>query len=422
MHGGTPLKRVRIAALALACAAGLALAPSASAVTVTVGRADLSGTGDDFLGPAISSLFAATKYTSPGSLTAVPADGRVVSWRAIGGTCGASTGITFAALRPAAGGQLALVGIGPTVKGTFTANAPMALPTPIPVRAGDLIGWIAAESGFDCPGGFAYARISTASRTGSSVGRTGASLSVGQSATFTPLADREALINADVVLDPPQVSTVSPAAGPTAGGQTVTIRGAHLSPQTRVSFGGVPARALAVVSGAELRAVTPTRAAGTVPVTVTTLGGRSSTGRYTFVPPDVTRPVVSNLAFTRSRFQAANTGPDVIATAVGTTVLYRLSENATTSLQVQRAGRGYKVGRRCSARRPKTGKRRRCTRWVNVRRPLTHLGRQGLNELRFMGRVQRRTLGPGRYRLRVVARDAARNASAVRTRAFRIVK
>jgi hypothetical protein len=401
---------------------GLALAPEASAITVTVGRADMSTAGDGFLQPAITSFFAATKYTSPDSLTAVPADGRVVRWRALGGTCGSGVGVSFAALRPSAGGQLTLVGMGPSVKGTFTPSSPMTLPAPIDVRAGDLIGWFAAETGFDCLGNTAIARIETASRTGSSVGQANATISPGQSAMFNPIADREAMINADVVLDPPTVSSVSPAAGPTGGGQSVAIRGAHLSPQTRVSFGGVPARALAVVSANELRVVTPAHTGGTVPVTVTTVGGSSSAGSYTFVPPDVTKPVVSSLTFTRSRFQAANTGPDVIAAAVGSTILYRLSENATTSLQVQRSARGYKVGKRCRAKAPKKGKRKRCTRWRNVRRPLTHQGRAGLNELRFMGRVHGHTLKPGRYRLRVTARDASGNASAPRTRSFRIIK
>lgn len=412
------MMRAPVGALIFACVAGLALVPSAPAVTVTVGRADLTVEGDHNMGPNITSLFAATRFTSPGSLSAVPADGRVVRWRAVGRACGTMTGIAFAVLRPDGGGRMTLLGRGPWFQGTLTGT-PMSLAAPIAVRAGDRIGWYATEYGIDCGEG-AEAHIRTTTQTGSVVAQTDQHPLPGQSAAFMEHANREALINADVVLDPPVVDVVSPAAGPPGGGQTVSIRGAHLSPADRVSFGGVPARSFAAVSSSELRAVTPAHAAGTVPVSVTTPGGLSSTGRYSFV--DLTRPVVSEIALTQRRFRAAKAEPGVSAAVVGTTIRYRLSEDASTSLQVQRPRRGYRVGRRCRAKPPGTRTRRRCTRWVNVRRPLTHAGRAGPNRLRFRGRVQGRSLRPGRYRLRVVARDAARNASRPRTPRFRIVR
>jgi len=62
---------------------------------------------------------------------------------------------------------------------------------------------------------------------------------------------------------PPDVSGIGPSAGPIAGGATVTVYGSGFAAaQLRVSFGGLPARSVSVVSNDELVAVTPARDAG----------------------------------------------------------------------------------------------------------------------------------------------------------------
>ncbi len=80
------------------------------------------------------------------------------------------------------------------------------------------------------------------------------------------------------------------------------------------------------------------------------------------------------------------------------TVRFTLSEAAAVTLIFQRAGTGRRIG--------------------TVRAP----GRGGDNRVRITGRLGRRALRPGRYRLRVVARDAAGNQSTSRARTFRIVR
>jgi hypothetical protein len=91
----------------------------------------------------------------------------------------------------------------------------------------------------------------------------------------------------------PAVTGVSPTSGPAAGGTAVTITGTNLSGATQVLFGGVPASSFTVNSGTSITAVSPVQAAGTVDVTVTTLGGISATSaadQYNFTPalPTVT--------------------------------------------------------------------------------------------------------------------------------------
>jgi hypothetical protein len=74
----------------------------------------------------------------------------------------------------------------------------------------------------------------------------------------------------------PQVTGISPASVPTAGG-SVTITGSGLLGATAVSFGSVAATAFTVVDDTEITASVPAHTAGAATVAVTTPGGTSST-------------------------------------------------------------------------------------------------------------------------------------------------
>ena len=92
----------------------------------------------------------------------------------------------------------------------------------------------------------------------------------------------------------PSVSSVSPNAGPVAGGQTVTIHGTNLTGATGVSFGTAAATSVTVVSDTQLTAIAPAHLAGMVDLVVTTPKGTSAVtalDRYTYDPV----PTVSNL-------------------------------------------------------------------------------------------------------------------------------
>ncbi|MGA7797753.1 MAG: IPT/TIG domain-containing protein, partial [Methanoregula sp.] len=90
----------------------------------------------------------------------------------------------------------------------------------------------------------------------------------------------------------PTVTGISPAAGPTVGGTSVTITGTSLTGATAVSFGGAAATQVTVVNATAVTATTPAHAAGTVDITVTTPGGtsaKSSADQYTYAAaPTVT--------------------------------------------------------------------------------------------------------------------------------------
>jgi IPT/TIG domain len=65
------------------------------------------------------------------------------------------------------------------------------------------------------------------------------------------------------------ISSAGPSSGPVAGGTTVTLSGSGFATSASVSFGGIAASSVVVVSSTQLRAVTPAHASGTVSVTVT---------------------------------------------------------------------------------------------------------------------------------------------------------
>ncbi len=83
----------------------------------------------------------------------------------------------------------------------------------------------------------------------------------------------------------PTVSSVSPNAGPHAGGQTVTITGTNFTGATAVKFGTTPATSFTVVNSTTIHAVTPAHAAGAIHAFVTTPSGTNTavaSNHYTF--------------------------------------------------------------------------------------------------------------------------------------------
>ena len=106
---------------------------------------------------------------------------------------------------------------------------------------------------------------------------------------------RAYLVLAPGFVPPARLTGIAPSSGPAAGGTTVTISGTGFGGATGVSFGGAAAQSYTVVSSTSITAVSPASAAGTIDVTVTNVGGSSTTGaadRFTFVAA----PVVSGIS------------------------------------------------------------------------------------------------------------------------------
>lgn len=155
-------------------------------------------------------------------------------------------------------------------------------------------------------------------------------------------------------------------------------------------------------------------------------------GAFEFVPvpPDTTPPTASDLTLKPSSFAPARSGESVIARkpkkkkkkkkiARGTRVSYTLSEAASVALAVEKQTRGRKHGKKCKARRKK-GKR--CTIVKTVPGGFTVQGQQGSNEFKFTGRINRKKLKRGSYRLVATPTDAAGNRGAAVRKPFNIVR
>lgn len=90
---------------------------------------------------------------------------------------------------------------------------------------------------------------------------------------------------------PPMITGLAPGAGPTAGGNTVTITGTNFFPGSTVRFGAGSFTAASFVSSTELEINAPSGAPGPVRVEVKTPGGVSpvsNTDDYVYGPPAVT--------------------------------------------------------------------------------------------------------------------------------------
>jgi thrombospondin type 3 repeat protein len=144
------------------------------------------------------------------------------------------------------------------------------------------------------------------------------------------------------------------------------------------------------------------------------------------VPPvlrDLIRPIITAFSARPSIFRAFGSGASLRAVTppLGTTVRYTLSERASVKFTVEQPATGRVVNRRCVALTRANRTKPKCIRFVS-KGSFTHAGKAGANSFKFTGRVGGRKLAPGSYRLSAVATDTARNASVVKTVAFRIVR
>lgn len=138
-------------------------------------------------------------------------------------------------------------------------------------------------------------------------------------------------------------------------------------------------------------------------------------------PPPTTQQVtasVQSLSVSPRSFRSAPRGASISA-KVGAKVSYRLSAAASTRFTVERETAGRRKGRRCVPQTRRNRRARRCKRYVKVRGSFTHSGKAGSNSFRFTGRISRKKLRPGRYRL--VASVPTSSASPKRV-TFKIVR
>jgi uncharacterized repeat protein (TIGR01451 family) len=153
----------------------------------------------------------------------------------------------------------------------------------------------------------------------------------------------------------------------------------------------------------------------------TSSANNSSTAAVT-VGPAI--PVLSQFKLKPSSFVAATSGPSVRAAAIGAGVFigYKINAPATTKFTVQKVAPGVRKGKKCVAPPKTTPKKKpkKCTRYLS-RGSFTHKDAPGSVKFRFTGRVKGKTLKPGSYRVRAVARNVSGVSKAV-TKRFKVKK
>jgi hypothetical protein len=148
-------------------------------------------------------------------------------------------------------------------------------------------------------------------------------------------------------------------------------------------------------------------AVGNLGQTVGAIRKLASPGEPVLSPLDDVAPRVAGLRVRPARFRAARAAkPRVSGGArakTGARLRFGLSERATVRIGVER-------------RRPRAG-------WVRLRHgPAPRMRAAGRVRIPFSGRIGRRALRPGRYRVAVRAIDVSGNRSRVARARFRIVK
>ena len=301
-----------------------ATAPAGAAGTVdikvtTIGGTSATGAADGFTYfalPAISAISPTAGPVSGGTTVTIIGsnftEATAVSFggtAALGFTVDSATHITATA--PAGGaGTVADIAVttpagtstdsaadhygytaGPAVTALSPARGPVAGGTSVTITGANLTGATAVTFGATLATGVTVVSATqiTATAPPGAVGAVDVTVTTPNGTSPTSAADAFTYVAA------PAVSALSPASGPTSGGTSVVITGTSLTGVSTVTFGSTAATIFTVNSATQITAIAPAGMAGTVDVTVATIGGTSATSgtdHYTYLAV----PVVSALS------------------------------------------------------------------------------------------------------------------------------
>jgi len=180
---------------------------------------------------------------------------------------------------------------GPAVTALSPARGPATGGTSVTITGANLTGTTAVNFGANAATGFTVVSGTqiTATAPSGTAGAVDVTVTTPNGTSPTSAADAFTYVAA------PAVSALSPATGSTTGGTSVVITGTSLTGASGVSFGASAATVFTVNSATQITAIAPAGSAGMVDVTVTTIGGTSTTGssdHYTYLAV----PVVSALS------------------------------------------------------------------------------------------------------------------------------
>jgi hypothetical protein len=137
--------------------------------------------------------------------------------------------------------------------------------------------------------------------------------------------------------------------------------------------------------------------------------------------PDRVAPVFSKLAISPTKFAAKKSGRKAKkGVKYKTSITYTLSEPAAVVMTFAQKTKGRKVGKSCKKQTAKNVKgHAACTLWVTVG-SLSRNAPVGASAVAFTGKVGKKTLKPGKYRVQLVATDPSKNRSAAKTLNFTV--
>jgi hypothetical protein len=148
------------------------------------------------------------------------------------------------------------------------------------------------------------------------------------------------------------------------------------------------------------------------------LGGGGGGVADRFAPRFVRRAAFNPKLF-RLAAEATPTSARRRVVPKGSVLSYSLSEPASVTIVIALPAAGRKVGKTCKAPTRSNRRRQRCTRYLTVG-TLKRRGLQGANRVVFTGRIGRKALRAGAYRVTATAKDAAGNVSKPSTASFTI--
>ena len=322
-------------------AAGVTFAASTKPVVSSINPTSGALTGGTSVTVAGAGLTGATAVNfggSPGTITSNPGDTSVTA-TAPAGSGTVNVTVTTAGGTSASVPADAFTYVGPPVVSQLSpAVGPTAGGTVVTITGSNLGGATAVQfGGSPATGITADSATSVTAIAPAGSGMVDVTVRAAGGTSGPGPADRYTYVPA------PAVSGVSPAVGPTVGGNTVTITGANLGLASAVHFGASPATGITSDTATSVTVTAPA-GSGTVDVTVTTPGGTSGTGaadRYQYV----VLPAVSQLSPAAGPSPGGNTviitGSDLAgATAVhfGPHPATEITANTATSATVTAPG------------------------------------------------------------------------------------
>jgi hypothetical protein len=104
-----------------------------------------------------------------------------------------------------------------------------------------------------------------------------------------------------------------------------------------------------------------------------------------------------------------------------TKIKFKLTEAASVSFYAQKPIKGRMVGTSCKKQTKKNKKAKKCTLWVRASKTFRKSGKAGkTNSFKFTGKVGKKKLAKGSYRLYAVATDSAKGKGPAKTASFKI--